>query len=486
MKPSKTIAGIIAGTSLVMGGVDASSLNEVPLERVEMVAENRVEARQIGNVVETTLPWKGEKGLKVIYDMGEPTALEKVKDKRKKQVITEVVDFGDGGFKVDVLLTEKPTTNQFCYAIEGAENYDFFYQSPATQAEIDEGMIQAPEIAGSYAVYHKTLKDHIVGQQNYATGKVMHIPRPQVWEMGNEANKVWADLSYSDGQLCVTAPQDFIDNADYTNGVRIDPTFGYTTLGASFNTLQADYIEASHYTLSEAPVTLTKVTVYLTTASNNFKGVVYSDSSAQPLTLIANSSGVAFPGSDGWVDATLSGSLSSTGEYWLGIDTQNGNGTVAFDDLAIANKTYWFTAAGTYATPPATWTDFINSRTRQLSIYATYDAAATTTPTTTTSAASSVGTSTATLNGVIVADGNATITQHGFAFGTVSTLSGGDTATSTLGTGAEGSFSENKTGLSPNVTYYFRAYGTNASGTDTGDIQSFTTNTIPAATLRIW
>lgn len=231
MTPKKTIAGLSA-TAILMGGVDASILNEKPLERLEMVANERVEAKQLGNIVETTFPWKDQPGIKVKVNLGEPSLTERIKDKRKKEVITEVVDFGDGGFKVDILLNEKPNTNRFCYAIEGAENYDFFYQPPLTAEEIAEGSYRAPEIEGSYAVYHKTLKNHIVGRENYATGKVMHIPRPQVWELNDKDNTtVWADLSYDNGQLCVTVDQEYLNKAKYP--VRVDPTFGYTSLGGT-------------------------------------------------------------------------------------------------------------------------------------------------------------------------------------------------------------------------------------------------------------
>lgn len=234
MDAKKTAAGIAVGTALTFGAVDATQLKEVPLERVEMVATERVEARQIGNVVETTFPWKDQPGLKVKVDLGEPTIAERFADKRNKEVVTEVVDFGDGGFKVDILLNEKPDTNRFCYAIEGHENYDFFYQPPLTPEEIEEGAQRPPEIEGSYAVYHKTLKNHRTGGENYATGKVMHIPRPEVWELHNPTTtRQWAELSYDEkrGELCVTAPQDFLDTAEYP--VRIDPTFGYTSAGAS-------------------------------------------------------------------------------------------------------------------------------------------------------------------------------------------------------------------------------------------------------------
>jgi hypothetical protein len=88
-------------------------------------------------------------------------------------------------------------------------------------------------------------------------------------------------------------------------------------------------------------------------------------------------------------------------------------------------------------------------------------------PTVSTAAASNVAGTAATLNGSISDDGGASITQHGFAWGTSAVLGAG-TATTTLGAGSEGAFDENVSSLSPNTTYYFRAYAVNSAGTSTG------------------
>jgi hypothetical protein len=97
-------------------------------------------------------------------------------------------------------------------------------------------------------------------------------------------------------------------------------------------------------------------------------------------------------------------------------------------------------------------------------------------PTVSTAAASPASTSTVTLNGNITSDGNASSTIRGFAWGTNSSLSGGDTATTTeSGTFGVGTFTKNLTGLTPNILYYFRAYAVNSAGTSTGAILSTTT-----------
>jgi len=372
----KTGAGIVAGTALVFGGVDAAVLKEQPLERVEMIADERVEARQIEDRVETTFPWKDQNGLKVVVDLGNPTIGERLADKRNKEVITEVVDFGEGGFKVDILLNEKPDTNRFCYAIEGAEDYDFFYQPPLTEDEIAEGAERPEEIVGSYAVYHKELKNHRVGSENYATGKVMHIPRPQVWELNDEENtKEWAELSYEGGELCVTARQEFIDEAEYP--VRIDPTFGYTSLGASETQIQADRHHGRIGTVvGNGVIDSVSFGVRKDTNNRNFQGAVYDSG----LSLLSPQSGAVSITSTVMQFRTAnisSGPTVSAGTYYAAVlvDAAATTNSVyrAYDAGGVSGDS--ITTTGVYPTwrnPFAT----VTNETDIFSIYATYTAAA--------------------------------------------------------------------------------------------------------------
>jgi hypothetical protein len=93
---------------------------------------------------------------------------------------------------------------------------------------------------------------------------------------------------------------------------------------------------------------------------------------------------------------------------------------------------------------------------------------------TSTAAASSIGGSTASSGGVISDDGGGSITARGVAWGTNTspTISGSYTAD---GTGT-GTFTSSLSGLTPNTTYYVRAYATNSAGTAYGVEVSFTTS----------
>jgi hypothetical protein len=113
----------------------------------------------------------------------------------------------------------------------------------------------------------------------------------------------------------------------------------------------------------------------------------------------------------------------------------------------------------------------------------------TVTPTVTTQDASGIGATSATFNGNITATGGDGPTVRGFAWGTVSTLSGGDTATTTDTTGqpfSAGAFTESGQTLVCNTTYYYRAYATNSIGTGYGAISnSFTTSACGGGSLSV-
>ncbi len=105
----------------------------------------------------------------------------------------------------------------------------------------------------------------------------------------------------------------------------------------------------------------------------------------------------------------------------------------------------------------------------------------TTAPSVDTNAESNVNVSSATLNGNISAVNGDNPSTRGFAWGTSSTLTGADTATTSNTFGGPfgtGTWSETIFTLKAGITYYFRAYATNSAGTGYGSIDNgFTTGT---------
>jgi peptidoglycan hydrolase-like protein with peptidoglycan-binding domain len=157
-----------------------------------------------------------------------------------------------------------------------------------------------------------------------------------------------------------------------------------------------------------------------------------------------------------------------------GTDTNAGTTALTHTVTGLANGTpYTFTVSATNAVGASGASSASNSVTPST-------AAAVSTNST-----SNIASTTATLNGAITSTGGSNATQSGFAYGTASDLST-VIATTTLGaqTGTA-SFSSNVTGLTPNTTYYVRAYAVNVSGTTTGLISSFLTlPVVPTVTTQ--
>lgn len=95
-------------------------------------------------------------------------------------------------------------------------------------------------------------------------------------------------------------------------------------------------------------------------------------------------------------------------------------------------------------------------------------------PVVTTAIVSSITESTAQGGGDVTDDGGATVSAKGICWSTSPTPTIADAYT-TDGSGT-GSFVSELTGLSANITYYVRAYGTNSLGTGYGNEVSFNTN----------
>ena len=391
-----TIASVGIGVATIFGAVDASVLNETPLERVETIKNERVEVKQVGNIVETAMPWKGEPGIKIKVDMGEPTLTERLADKRKMEVVTEVLN---DQMKIDFLLNEKPDTNVFCQTIEGAEDYDFFYQPPLTEEEIAEGAERPEDIVGSYAVYHKTLKNHRVGGINYETGKAWHIYRPQVWSLSSSSTKEWADLSYDEGQLCVTVPQEWLEKAAYP--VRVDPTIGFTSVGVS-GTFQIARNASDRSTRTSGEIitmpedgTLDSISVsmaYEFAGSDTVDTSVFinikdgSGANSHTQFIKVEETNLSITGTaQSWYDFTAASQVLTSSALYIinvvgdGADlaTANADLLVPYDLTGGSNDYYSETGTANYAaiSTESPWTASPSSGLRT-SIYATYTAAA--------------------------------------------------------------------------------------------------------------
>jgi hypothetical protein len=291
----------------------------------------------------------------------------------------------ENGTKIDILLKEKPNTNVFNLTLTGWENFSFFYQPPLNedQGALSNDFVQScsetecvdsegnvvitrnEDIVDSYAVYHKFKKHHIVGQTDYKTGKAFHIYRPKI--IDSKGSEVWAELSYNEGVLSVTVPQDFLDNANYP--VRIDPTFGNTNVGGTEQAgLALDDIYGLVATTSDS-ATVDSITAYTALGGDrSFKGVMSTNVTA-PLILTNGVGTGIIQNDDNWTTSTMSTppSITAGTSYLIGwiADAQGG----MWYDVGASGVSYRDTS-NSYATPQDWGTR--GARTEIWSIYATY------------------------------------------------------------------------------------------------------------------
>ena len=100
-------------------------------------------------------------------------------------------------------------------------------------------------------------------------------------------------------------------------------------------------------------------------------------------------------------------------------------------------------------------------------------------PTVVTNNTSNMTATTADCNGNVTSDGGATVTHRGFYYGTSPNpeTTGSKKTDYNIGTGA---FTCTLTDLTPNTTYYVKAYATNSVGTSYGEQKTFTTTSVSA------
>jgi hypothetical protein len=167
------------------------------------------------------------------------------------------------------------------------------------------------------------------------------------------------------------------------------------------------------------------------------------------------------------------------GTYYLGIELNTGAGYVAMGTTQLISVPYALYAqssgngltipSGTNVGDVLTWngTSWVSS--------------SSVLPIVTTNTISTISVNSAVSGGNVTSQGGSTVTARGICFSISPnpTLSNSYT-TNSAGTGT---FTSNLTGLTPNTTYYVRAYASNSYGTAYGVQRTFTTLTAPSVTV---
>jgi len=257
------------------------------------------------------------------------------------------------GFEFDITLQSKPDSNIYPLSIT-TKNLSFYKQGEILPQDAKDDF-RSPSVVNSYAVYHNEKQNN-----KYKTGKAFHIYRPIINDA--DGNEVWGDMEIEEDVLNIIIPQDFLDNATYP--ITIDPTFGYTTIGASSAAIN-NKIKASDVVLS-SNTNITGVFAYTTTQPS--AGITGIYNNAGNLVTTGNAFATGSPNSwlfSGYQPTTLGAATyrlavfdGSSGGYSISLSYDTGSGTsYTFD------KTY-------DAIMPTDMGSFTEETSKRYSIYA--------------------------------------------------------------------------------------------------------------------
>jgi len=221
-----------------------------------------------------------------------------------------------GRLKWDKLFSACPESMRVRFKVRKSAGIHFFYQGELTAEEIADGCIRPDDIKGSYAVYCDKANN------KYKTGKLCHIPRPFVIDASG--NREWCVMTYEEisdveGILSITLPESFMHSADYSTGaVRLDPTIGYSTTGASSYLSNIQVTARTSVTMPENGVA-SKLYVYLNgdgTAEDILLGLFNNNVGAMGTLFAGPNTLTVSSATPAWYSSDISGALVSGTIYY--------------------------------------------------------------------------------------------------------------------------------------------------------------------------
>lgn len=273
----------------------------------------------------------------------------------------------DGGFEFEWVLPSKPSNNILQATIQ-TKGLDFFKQLPLTQEEIDEGADRPDNVINSYAVYHKTKGGmNRADGMEYKTGKALHIYRLKATDANG--NETWCDqnIDVENELFEAIVPQEFLEAAVYP--VVVDPTFGYTSIGASANDSTTDRYSYNRFTAPEDG-TVSMLSFYAHDGVNLTYPTRLAIYPADGSSILASPAAFTSGSEDVWRDSDATSVAVTAATDYILLQSQE-DYVFKYDTVG---GTYWQTVNSAYTgTCPSSFTpadggDF------KMSIYATYTA----------------------------------------------------------------------------------------------------------------
>lgn len=219
--------------------------------------------------------------------------------------LVEIYDKPDEqAYELELLLSKLPATNRFPFSYRAKGVTAWHYQPELTDEEIKEGCERPENIIGSYALCG-------------GKGKLFHLFRPHAVDAAGK--QIWGTirLDQDNQEIEVVVDRHWLRDATYP--VRIDPTIGYTSVGASSATFSADQPFASKMVDVSGTFSLTDLYGYrrANTGTANFKIALYDSdgTSGGPGSLLHTTAGQSCGTAAQWQSYSLA--LDVTSDFWL-------------------------------------------------------------------------------------------------------------------------------------------------------------------------
>lgn len=277
--------------------------------------------------------WDNEVNFSLRYKDGEGEKSESVESKddtlvwskgQKEVHIYEKPEVAeDGGLEIEVVLKEKPISNVIEFSIE-TKGLDFFYQPELEDSEVEEVVEREkisieeakrryrPEnIVGSYAVYHSEKQGNYTNVE-YKTGKFCHIYRPLVKD--SKGSEIWGKLNVDveNKLLTITIDEKWLESAVYP--VIVDPTFGYSSIGASSESFSNPYSNSGGCKFTGSAGTIDSMSVYFSCPAPGTGFGLYTNGGTLKE---GNDWAIDSNSSAGWITENFTGTTSVSAEDYV-------------------------------------------------------------------------------------------------------------------------------------------------------------------------
>lgn len=244
-------------------------------------------------------------------------------------------------------LKDVPETDYVDLLLDFSGDLTWSKQLPLTQKEIDEGCERPENVVNSYAIYGaqtgRIVRDGVEAV-NYESGKFGHLYRSQLIDA--KGNRQWLDQTApmaSPNRLRVYLDRGWLSGAAFP--VVLDPTFGYTSAGASVSTGPAGgSVVAFGRSSPSENGSVTEVSFYGRGrfGSSNITGGLYTGDGTNPTTLLIDSGESSITTTSAWKSLELDSatSVQSSVDYWIAF-ALSAQCLLYYDSGADSGNGYW-------------------------------------------------------------------------------------------------------------------------------------------------